>query len=92
MLSNALTIPATTASPARMLPCAVQYFPARCPAHAVALGPVNAAVLPAASITANCRPCLVQRSGCGSRSLAQIASMIAAGASPARSSAIAFGP
>ena len=39
-------MPATTASPARMLPCAVQYFPAWWPAHAVAFGPVNAAVLP----------------------------------------------
>jgi len=82
----------TTAGPARMLPWAVQYFPCLPPAHSVAFGPVNVAVLPFRSITANWRPCLVQRSGCGSGSLSQIALMIASGFMPALRSAMPFGP
>jgi hypothetical protein len=46
VVSNARTISETTASPARMLPCAVQYFPILWPAHSVAFVPVNAATPP----------------------------------------------
>src|SRR5688572_30917571 len=60
--SNALIIASTTWGPARMLPCAAQYLPSLPPAHAVAFGPVNVAASPFKFITANWRPCLVQRS------------------------------
>ena len=53
VVSNARTISLTTASPARMLPCAVQYLPALFPAHSVAFGPVNAAAAPVWVMTAN---------------------------------------
>src|SRR4029079_16397059 len=42
VFSNASTIPATTPSPARIFPCAVQYLPPLFPAHVVAFGPVYA--------------------------------------------------
>ena len=64
--SKAATMPVTTASP-RMLPCAVQNLPCLAAGPHVAFGPVNVAVLPLLrSMTANWRPCFVQRSGCGS--------------------------
>ena len=75
-----------------MLPCAVQYLPCLPPAHVVAFGPVNVAVSPLRFITANWRPCLVQRSGTGSGSLSQIVLMIASGVMPFFSSAMPFGP
>ena len=43
VFSKASTMLVTTASPARMLPWAVQNFPPLFPAHGVAFGPVNAA-------------------------------------------------
>ena len=75
-----------------MLPCAVQYLPCLPPAHVVAFGPVNVAVSPFRLITANWRPCLVQRSGTGSGSLSQIALMIASGVSALLQQRDAFRP
>lgn len=90
--SNAFTIAFTTSALARMLPCAVQYVPCLSPAHSVALGPVYAATLPCASMTANCRPYLVQSVGRGSGSPSQTFLITSAGLSPCRNSAIACGP
>ena len=51
---------------------AVQNFSPLCPAHGVALSPVQAAYSPLASITANCRPAfghgVLRSPGSGSRS------------------------
>ena len=77
-------MPVTTASPARMLPCAVQNFPRLWPAHSLAFGPVNAAISPfgvdhgelAARAWSSARVADRDRSS-------QIALMIAAGAIPA---------
>jgi hypothetical protein len=75
-----------------MFPCALQKAPWRSPAQVDALGPVKAATRPRASITANCRPCLVQPTGSGSGSRFQTESITARGDIPVRSSASACGP
>src|SRR5205085_11928830 len=56
VFSNAAIMLSTTAGPARMLPCAVAYFPLLLPAHSVAFGPVYAAYSPFRFMTANWRP------------------------------------